>query len=484
MKRALIILGTFAPTVAMCDAPNVIFILIDDLGKEWVDYYGSEEVTLPNINSLVEQSVTFDNAYSTPQSTPSRVSLMTGQYPYNNGWVSSYDVPQWGHGANFDPAMNPCLPQQIKERGYATCAAGKWQLNDFRLQPDIMNTLGYDSYCMWTSIEGGNEASISQYWNPSIHMDGVSKVYEGEFGPDIYNSYVLDFLRENHDKPFYVYYPMALTHKPLVATPHHLDARSEYEMYTAMVQYADFLIGRLLDEVDALGIADNTYIILTSDNGSSWAYIGRREGRYIRGGKSYLSENGINVPLMVRGPGIEAGKSNALVDFTDIYPTIMDMIGAKREVDKRVDGASFLPVLQSESKGSRKWALSMGGLPGSIGEDLMVRNVFAFRDRVIIGEEYKIYITIDRTIDRIYAIEEDPYEERNLIDDPQIVKLVTKKFAKVIAQLPEEDANPKYTKLKGSLFDMPYEKLQRSTKAPLNFRSIETQEEYQRFLSK
>lgn len=107
--------------------PNVLLILVDDLGKEWIECYGAQNISLPNITKLSEQSIIFNRAYSMPQSTPSRVALMTGQYPCNNGWVNHYDVPRWGHGAHFDVDLNPSFPLTLKKSGYRTCIAGKWQ---------------------------------------------------------------------------------------------------------------------------------------------------------------------------------------------------------------------------------------------------------------------------------------------------------------------------------------------------------------------
>lgn len=93
--------------------PNVLFILVDDLGKEWIEQYGAENVKLPHIQELADQSVIFNRAYSMPQSTPSRVAIMTCQYPYNNGWVNHYDVPRWGYGAQYDFENNSCCSERV-----------------------------------------------------------------------------------------------------------------------------------------------------------------------------------------------------------------------------------------------------------------------------------------------------------------------------------------------------------------------------------
>jgi len=128
------------------DKPNILFILLDDLGKEWLDVYGADSLQTPTISKLAKEGILFQNAYSMPQCTPSRVALLTGQYPWRNGWINHYDVPRWGHGARFDPEKNPSFAKIMKKAGYSTCATGKWQINDFRVTPDAMVKHGFDDY--------------------------------------------------------------------------------------------------------------------------------------------------------------------------------------------------------------------------------------------------------------------------------------------------------------------------------------------------
>lgn len=466
------------------EKPNIIFILVDDLGKEWFDVYGGKDMILENINDLSRESMVFNRAYSMPQSTPSRVALMTGQYPYNNGWVNHYDVPRWGHGANFDPDMNPCFPQLVNQQGYETCVVGKWQLNDFRLQPNIMKKIGFDNHCMWTGYEAGLPESGSRYWDPYINTKDGSRVYEGEFGPDIFNNYVLDFLTENKDKPMFVYYPMALTHGPLVHTPYDMDADTPYEKFRAMVGYMDVLVGRVVQKLKDLGIYDNTYLFFTTDNGSSGSVVPRGD-YFIAGGKTCLSENGINAPFIVKVPDSSKGQiSNALVDFTDVGSTVLDLIGAKDKIDPRCDGVSFAPVLRGESKGERKWSLAMGSHPALLDDDLRVMNTFEFRDRVIIGLEYKIFLSTEREIERIYKIVEDPFELNNLVDDKAVFDEVSADFKAYIDALPEKDQNPKYTKIADNKGDVNPKTFNKPVEIRSNFRGVSSKEAYENFKEK
>lgn len=431
--------------------PNVIFILVDDLGKEWIPQFGAENIQLPNLQKLSQESTLFDRAYSMPQSTPSRIALLTGQYPYNNGWVNHYDVPRWGYGAHYDITKNPCFPKLIQKNGYKTCIAGKWQLNDFRLEPNAMTDIGFDEYCMWTGGEGGNEKiSESRYWDPYIHTKEGSKQYKGKFGPDVYSDFIVDFIKKNKKNPMFVYYPMTLTHAPFVNTPHDMEAKTVYERHVAMVKYTDYIIGKIIKSVEDNGIADNTYIIFTTDNGTSGGVIGKRNGHYIRGGKTLLSENGINCPFMVHKPGQTSSiNSSALIDFTDIFPTFLELTGTKYTQNYKLDGHSFASLLnKSKDSSIRKWALSMGSHPARISEDKKVVNQVPFRDRVIIGTKYKIYLTQQRTIDRIYDIVNDPFEQNNLVSNVSVKNEAEKELGGVIKRLPSKDQNPKYVTLK------------------------------------
>ena len=371
-------------TVPACtpgpEQPNFIFVLIDDLGKEWISCYGSSSVRTPNIDIIAREGMLFHNAWSMPQCTPSRVTLLTGQYPCTNGWINHFDVPRWGHGARFDPALNPCFPRILQKAGYHTCAAGKWQINDFRLEPEAMMEAGFDEYCMWTGGEGGNESvSDKRYWDPYIHTKEGSRTYNGAFGPDIFCDFITRFMEAHRKHPMFVYYPMVLTHIPFVHTPLEPDAGSAFEKHCAMVRYTDLVIGRILATLERLKIRDKTYLFITTDNGTTRSMIGERNGTFIRGGKAYLTENGINAPFLVLCPGRREGiESNALVDFTDIYPTLLDLAGLSQSPqDDRVEGISFAPVLRGDEPGGcRKWILSLGGHPATIGADGRVKNYF------------------------------------------------------------------------------------------------------------
>ncbi len=443
--------------------PNILFILIDDLGKEWVSTYGADDVKTPNVDKLSATGMNFINAYSMPQCTPSRVALLTGQYPWRNGWVNHYDVPRWGHGAQFDPNMYTTFAEIMKTAGYVTCAAGKWQINDFRIQPEIMVKHGFDEYCMWTGGEGGNvKVSQKRYWDPYIHTKEGSKTYKGKFGDDIFSDFIINFMKKNKDKPMMIYYPMCLTHLPLTTTPLEPNVTGKIEKHEAMVRYTDFLLGKLIKTLDSLGIRDNTIVFWTTDNGTANNIIGHRNGRAVRGGKTYLTENGINAPFIVNCPGLvpEGKITDALVDFPDMLSTFAELVGAKIPDGDTIDGLSFAPlILGKQDDSPRKWIMAMGSHPATIRNGRVV-NFFTFRDRAIRDKKYKAYIDTTKVIYELYDLESDPGEKNNLLNsDKPEVREALKKIETVLQTLPDKDANPKYKKLDKSFYDIPVKEL-------------------------
>ena len=445
--------------------PNILFILLDDIGKEWVSTYGADEIQTPTIDQLAKDGMQFENSWSMPQCTPSRITLMTGQYPYNHGWINHFDVPRWGYGAQFDPNMNPSYARLLRDAGYKTCAAGKWQVNDFRLQPEAMKAHGFDAYCMWTGAEGGNEkASQERYWDPYIHTKEGSKTYKGRFGEDVFSDYIIDFMKENKDDPMMIYYPMCLPHGPLVATPTQPNASGKMEKHKAMVSYTDFILNKLITAMEELKIRDNTIIVWTTDNGTGGNITGVRNGKLVRGGKTYLTENGVNSPFIINCPGkVPSGVvTDALVDFTDIFPTFAELANAKLPSDYQGDGISFAPlVLGDTTSSARKWTMAMGSKAARI-KDGRVQNVHVYRDRALRNKKYKAFVNYQGIIHEIFDLTKDPEEKHNLITyKSREVVSALREFRKAIEKMPKKDGQPRYEKLSGSYYDVDPELLEK-----------------------
>lgn len=429
--------------------PNVLLIMVDDLGPEWISACGGDFPT-PNIDRIAQEGTRFQNAYSMPKCTPTRATLMTGQYPFRHGWVNHWDVPRWGAGCHFDPKRNPSWPQAMKAAGYKTAIAGKWQLNDFRVQPNILEQHGFDDWCMWTGGEGNNPKSNERYHTPYVHTREGSSLREGKFGPDLYTDFLIDFMKKNAGERMMMYFPMALTHTPLVPTPLDPDAETQYEKHRAMVRYTDHLVGRLLDTIDDLDLAHETLVIFTTDNGTARGIDGTLAGRPVKGAKGRMVESGCRAPFFARWVGqIGAGRVvPALVDFTDIYPTMLELAGAEAPKGHHVDGVSFVdPMIGFGNKGHRKWMMAMGGRTAHQRGGRVVPEL-PYAPRVLRTTDYKLWIDANGKPERLHHLPSDPDEQVNLIERPDAKgKAALRMLSKVAAGFPKTDALPRYEKL-------------------------------------
>jgi arylsulfatase A-like enzyme len=436
--------------------PNIMIILVDDLGKEWISCYGAEDITTPHIDQLAKSGTKFNNVYGMPQCTPTRVTILTGQYPFRHGWVNHWDVPRWGGGAHFDESMNPSLAIEMRKAGYKTCIAGKWQIDDFRVEPDALTKNGFDEYCMWTGYETGNpDPSGNRYHDPYLFTNKGSKSYQGAYGPDIFKDFIINFIHTNKESPMFIFYPMVLTHTPFENPPQD-SAADNLGKHKAMVKYTDRITGELVHALDEAGIRDNTLIIWTTDNGTTGQIVGTLSGRKVQGGKSKTKESGVCLPFIVSWPAIldSNASSDALIDFSDIFPTCLDIacINVGREWKQNnnsytMDGYSFKDVLLHNEDAKREWILSMGGGNNARLTENGVENQYVFRDRVLRNKRYKLHINSKREAAGFYDLMEDPDEQINLIDS--LSKGNRRKnfdeLYETLAYFPRRDADPKYS---------------------------------------
>ena len=447
LLSCLTLLAPLSPVTAADRPPNILFIMVDDLGPEWISSSGAELITTPRIDLLASGGMSFTNAYSMPQCTPTRATLLTGQYPFRHGWCNHWDVPRWGAGCHFDWKHNTSFATILKSAGYVSCVVGKWQINDFRVQPLALKHHGFDRWCMWTGFESQNPPSGKRYWDPYIYTDRTpSKTYEGQFGPDIFTDYLIDFMKENRDRPMLMYFPMALTHGPRVHTPDHPEVTSKEDKHHAMVLYTDKLVGRLVDTLEELKLREDTYIFFTTDNGTAGGIRGRMDGREVRGGKGKLTENGPRQPFIVNCPGrVPAGiETDTLTDFTDMLPTFAELAGATLPTDLVLDGYSIAKVIQGKRKDTaREWMLAMGFGAAALDEK-GVHPRQEFTNRVIRDKQYKVFV-IDSQITRLHDLRKDPIEAKNLLTstDPAH-RSALKRFQKVLESFPIKDARPRY----------------------------------------
>ena len=402
--------------------PNIIFIMVDDMGRDWISSYGASHPT-PNVDRLAAQGIRFENCWCAPICTPPRMELLTGQYPFRTGWVRHHDVPRWG-GKGFDWEKFTSFARVVNNAGYTTAIGGKWQINDFRKQPGALKLHGFDEHCVWTGWETGNAPpSSKRYWDGYIMTNGKREVHK--HGSEAVNDFLIDFIRRNKKRPFLAYYPMMLVHGPFLPTPLNRDKAPEGKtaLYAGMVTYMDHLVGKLVDAVDELGIADRTIIMFTGDNGSSAS--GTLNGKPYPKGKGRTNDWGVHMPFLVRAPMFSKGGevSDDLIDFTDMLPTFADLAGAELPAGVKLDGRSFVSSLRGDrsAKGKREWIFAQ----------------IADR-RTIRDKHYKL-----DSSGSFWNISKDLLERKDLREskEPDVVE-ARERLAKILSSLPQNAGGP------------------------------------------
>ena len=381
-KIYLILLIVFISACSKSDKkPNVIFILVDDLGWNDLGYTGSTFYESPNIDKLSTESFEFKTAYAASSvCSPTRASIMTGKHP------SRVNITDWIPGV--DPKNRPLLGPQdlhqlplneitiaekLKQSGYKTFYAGKWHLGSQGYYPEEngfdINVGGFEK----GSPMGGY---YSPYKNPKL-SDGP----EGEYLTDRLTSESISFI-ENHDKsqPFVLFLSFYNVHTPIQPNLKHvnyfkekLDSMDDNKVrvrqegkaisllnqvnhkYASMVYAMDENVGRLINSLKENNLYDDALIIFTSDNGglSTLGRVAPTSVFPLRAGKGWLYEGGIRIPQLIKTPG--NSKNVKIEDVTvsyDLFPTILDYAGLKSEAE--LDGKSLMPLLKGESKIDRE----------------------------------------------------------------------------------------------------------------------------------
>ncbi len=322
--------------------PNILLIMADDLGYECVGAYGGRSYRTPNLDALADSGVRFDNCFSTPKCSPSRVTILTGRYTVRT-------TMKWGHIPEDEITFGHILQQA----GYATALAGKWQLGRIVDDPQRVQRFGFQESAVWAWHEG------PRYWQPMIYRnDRLMTGVQGRYGPDVYTDFLIEFMERNRDRPFLAYYPMCLTHYPKRNEPAPKDRT--HLTFAETVSSMDAMVGKLVDELDRLELRDRTLILFTADNGSPASEVSLLGDRKVRGGKAKLTDNGTRVPLIANWPGtVPAGTTNdGLIDFTDFLPTFAGLADAELPADVVVDGRSFAAQLRGEEGNPREWVFT------------------------------------------------------------------------------------------------------------------------------
>lgn len=407
MNRRQFFATALAAPIAMAQPkkPNIVLVLADDLGYECLGCYGGTSYKTPNLDRLAARGVRFTHAYAQPLCTPTRLQLMTGLYNNRN----------WQAFGVMDP-KTVTFGHRFQKLGYRTCIAGKWQFYSYNppdFEPEwrgkgmVPQDAGFDEYCLWHSFH--TEDKGSRYGDPTMFVNGkLKKNMKDQYGDDVFSGFIFDFMEKNREKPFFVYYPMALTHGPFNPTPRSKDwttarLKNDKKYFGDMVEYMDAVVGRLVDKIDALGIADNTLLVFYSDNGTDRSIVSKMGDREVKGGKGLPTDAGTKVPLIARwaGKSPQGRTCNDLVDSTDFLPTIFEAVGAKLP-NETFDGHSFLPQVLGKPGKPREWTYCWHDPRPGHGKEEYTKLVRYARDR-----RWKLYDD-----GRFYDIDNDVLEQR------------------------------------------------------------------------
>ena len=354
--HCLLAIGALAavPT-ARASSPNILFILADDLGYGDLGCYGATDVRTPNLDQLAKEGVRLTDFYANgPVCTPTRCALMTGRYQQRLGGLE-WAIPPAAKHLGL-PSAERTIAQLLREAGYATAMSGKWHLG--YTEDRAPNAHGFDRFF---GLLSGNHDYFTHRENngeADLWLDAKPVVLEG-YSTFLIRDHALKFLAEMNSKPFFLYVAFNAPHFPVqgpedAGNPVALKgwAQGTRETYIKMVEALDQSIGELLAALDKHGLASQTLVVFTSDNGGD-----RFSRNYpLSRGKGMLGEGGIRVPCIARWPGrIPAGRVSKQVGITmDWSATILNLAGAKPPKDRPLDGKDLLPILAGEKRGQKR----------------------------------------------------------------------------------------------------------------------------------
>jgi len=333
--------------------PNIILIIADDMGYGDFGIFNDSISCTPHLDALVEEGLCLTQHYSAaPVCTPARAALMTGRYAHRTGSIDTFEA----RGVDRLRLNERTMGDVFGAAGYATGLIGKWHNGalDRRYHP---RARGYREF---VGFQGG--------WSPfyQYRLDRNGSIEYGDresYLTDVFSEAALDFIERHRAEPFLLHLAYNAPHFPLEAPDaiarKYVDAGFSLgvSLIYAMIEVMDAGIGRISEKLESCGIADNTILIFTSDNGPAlgdWHGFSQRRFNYgFNGGKGNTYEGGIRVPLIIRWPdGLEAGRRSAeMAHFTDWFPTLLNLAGLASPADIALDGVDITPVLRGERAG-------------------------------------------------------------------------------------------------------------------------------------
>ena len=440
--------------------PNVLFILADDYGYHDLSVMGSKYYETPNIDRIATEGMIFTDGYATCQvCSPSRASIMSGKFPARHGitdWIGAATGEAWSKRGRATQLLPPeyihalpheytTLPEAMKEIGYKTFFAGKWHIGTKGSWP---TDHGFDINKGGWDVGSPRGGFFAPWENPNL-----------ESGPDGENlsmrlaKETVDFIKNHKDTAFFAYLSFYAVHGPIQCTQekwkkyrdkaeelgiaetgfemgHFLPIRQVQDnpVYAGLVEQMDDAVGLVLNALDEMGLAENTIVVFTSDNGGVAAGDAFATSNLpLRAGKGYQFEGGIREPYFIKVPGMGNGqKCSAPVTGTDFYPTLLELAGAELKPEEHTDGVSLVPLLIGETIAERPliWHYphygNQGGEPSSI----------------IREGEWKLIHYYEDGREELYNLKNDLEETTNVANDnADLVKQMSQKLFTMLDEM-------------------------------------------------
>ncbi len=371
MRILTLLLVLLASVELSARSPNFVVIFCDDLGYGDLGCFGNPTIATPRLDQMAEEGQKWTQFYvADPVCTPSRAALLTGRYPIRNGMTSAARVVFFPDSAGGLPSSEITIAEVLKQKDYATAAVGKWHLG--HLPQHLPIEQGFDSY--WgipysndmdkvKGTQNYRQGAEDPYFYPDTNhydvplMDGAEIIERPADQNTITHRFTMkavEYIKENADRPFFLYLAHSLPHIPLFASER-FRGKSKRGLYGDVLEEIDWGVGEILDTIRAEGIESDTIVVFTTDNGP-WLAFKTHGGSAgpLRAGKGTTFEGGQRVPTIFWGPGhVTPGTVSEMGSTLDLLPTFAALAGAQAPNDRKMDGYDLSGVLEGTGASPR-----------------------------------------------------------------------------------------------------------------------------------
>lgn len=425
-------------SVPLRDKPNFVVIFADDLGYGDLSSYGHPTIRTPYLDQMAHEGQKWTNFYvGASVCTPSRAALMTGRLPVRSGMTSNVNRVLFPDSKNGLPQTEVTIAEQMKKAGYATAAIGKWHLG--HKEEFLPTSHGFDSYYgipysndMDNIIPFRSAGGYFEFWNSEERKDIntfnvplmrnteiIERPADQHTITKRYTEEAVKFISEKKDEPFFLYLAHNLPHVPLFASKD-FEGKSPRGLYGDVVEEIDHSVGQVLQSLKDNGIAENTIVVFTSDNGP-WLIMDEEGGSagLLRNGKGSTWEGGMREPCIFWSPGrIEPGLVTDMGTTMDLFTTFSNMVGVPVPEDRVMDGVDLGPVLFESASSPRKDMFYYRG------DRLFAARVGDYKAHFITQEPYGPKV-VEHDPPLLYNLSEDPSEKYDVsAANPEIIQKI------------------------------------------------------------